>query len=296
MDWNAVEISLPQEKLDILSAQLMAWGSVGLEEKPIHNGTARVIAYFPGGNDMWKPALQEMINNFGGKYAISNVLPEDWATSWRQNFPPQEIVPGITIMPSWENKKPDDKIIVLDPGMAFGTGTHQTTRLCAKAIYDLLKLWGQHGDHLGQVSSQKNNYEAETRPLDKINFLDLGCGSGILSIVANRLGISKITAVDIDEDSVIICSDNFRTNLVKAKTFNKTPNDKYDIIVANILLNPLMELSNLITSSLNQNGTLILSGITEDQKEELSKSYNQFKLIKSYQDDEWMALVMEKCL
>ena len=265
----AVEISISPDKMDLLSAQLMSWGSTGVEEKESENGISRVIVYFPGNKYAWKSELQELVNHWGGQISISKLMEDDWANNWKQSFPSFEIIPGIKIVPSWEKPKINNKTIMLDPGMAFGTGTHQTTRISARAIYDL---------------SLQNTYNS---------FLDVGCGSGILSIIAHHLNIKNIRCVDIDKEAIRVANENLKLNNVDGKVTSNIPHNKFDIIVANILLNPLIELKDILLNSMHENSHLILSGFTDDQ-EDIIKQEFKLNVENRHQDDEWIALTMSK--
>lgn len=270
MDFDAVEITVPFNKLDLLSGELFLLGSIGVEDKSEEN-SAKVIAYFTKIKKNIKDSLSQIVNSLGGEMFVKRVMQEDWANDWKQNFPPFEIVPNINIVPSWINKKPSAKNIVIDPGIAFGTGTHPTTQMCAKAIYDSFK-----------------NSEFKIQ-----SFLDLGCGSGILGLISNRLGVKSISSVDIDEDARKTTRDNFKYNNAKTQIFKKMPSRKYDLIVANILLNPLLEMHDMIVNGIKNNGWLILSGFTHEQKDEILQKYN-LKLYKSYKSGEWVALSFRK--
>ena len=173
---------------------------------------------------------------------------EDWSEVWKKYFNIQHISERLVIKPSWLDFTPSEKqtVVEIDPGMSFGTGQHPTTVFCLRMI-----------DRLSANASPKS-------------FLDAGCGSGILSIAAFKLGFSGISAFDIDPDAVKIAKENFdKNNISETDIMIKTSgieefasvNSQYDVITANILAPVLMENKNILLSMLKTNGFLILAGI-----------------------------------
>jgi len=161
---------------------------------------------------------------------VSLLGEEDWASSWKAHFKPLEIGQRLLITPSWEPQRPDDgrAVIVLDPGMAFGTGGHETTRLCLECLESLLVPAPD------QLATMK--------------ILDLGTGSGILAIAAAKLGVTQVDAVDIDPQAVIVAAENCLLNKVDNRiSCSTTPlahlGDNYRIILANILAEELVRLA-----------------------------------------------------
>ena len=191
---------------------------------------------------------------------------------WKQHFPPHEIVPGIVVIPSWE------KTIKLDPGMAFGTGLHETTKLCAQALFDLSKNAGLEKFATGAV-------------------LDVGCGSGILTLIANRLGFSPLSVVEIDPVALEIAQHNFeKNNLNNVHSFSDlgSVEGTFSVIVANILLVTLLMMKEELVKYLAPGGSLILSGVTKDQVDELKAGFLSLKVINETFKGEWAALVFAK--
>ena len=190
---------------------------------------------------------------------------EDWATSWKAHFKPFEIGQGLLITPSWESLENEEKraVIVLDPGMAFGTGGHETTRLCLECLEALLV----------PASPDSPN----------MRILDLGTGSGILAIAAAKLGILQIDAVDIDPQAVAIAAENCLLNGVEGQVrCSTTPLDQldgdYTIILANILAEELVRLAPEIVSRMKPGGSLILSGILAEREELVREGFDPFSL------------------
>lgn len=202
---------------------------------------------------------------------------EDWAESWKEHFKPMLIGSRLIISPSWEENQSSsasDRIfIVLDPGMAFGTGGHETTRLCLECLEPLI--------HTGM-----------NRPV-----LDLGTGSGILAIAAAKLGAAAVDAVDIDQQAVLIAEENCQINKVSGQVrCSATPLDQlpygYGIILANILAEELVRLAPELVSRLAPGGSLILSGILAEREQYVRDRFAAFpiQLIKSLQDNEWRCI------
>ncbi len=224
----------------------------------------------------------EFISRFleiGKGYAgYTPVDDEDWATAWKKYYKPFHISDSVVIKPSWENyeKKHGEIIIEMDPGMAFGTGTHETTRLCSRLL------------------------EKYVRDADKV--IDVGCGTGILSIIAVKLGAAHVQAVDIDEVAVRVSRENCAINGVSDKisvtggVLADLDPQKADIVVANIIADVVIGLSGLMPQYLRQGGILLTSGIIRERKQDVLKAYTAlgFELIGVDEMGEWVAIVF-KC-
>ncbi len=210
---------------------------------------------------------------------------EDWATSWKAHFKPFEIGQGLLITPSWEILKNEGKraVIVLDPGMAFGTGGHETTRLCLECLETLLV--------------------PAPRDITDMKILDLGTGSGILAIAAAKLGALQIDAVDIDPHAVAIAAENCLLNRVEEQVrCSTTPleqlNGDYAIILANILAEELVRLALEIISRLKPGGSLILSGILAERERLVREGFDPLPLVfeSSLAAGEWRCLHYRRAL
>lgn len=185
-------------------------------------------------------------------YHLSELADQDWERAWMENFKPQSFGERLWICPSWiEPPVPDAVNLILDPGLAFGTGTHPTTALCLS--------W------LDQAS------------LDNKSVIDYGCGSGILALAALKLGAAKVQAVDIDEQALQATTNNALTNSVDPTTlqigFPEQISEPADLIIANILLAPLTTLAERFKTLLNAKGTLVVSGLLEEQASQLIEIY-----------------------
>ena len=183
-------------------------------------------------------------------YSAEKVEEQNWVQLTQSQFDPIRISGRLWIVPSWHTAPdPDAIVLVLDPGMAFGTGSHPTTRLCLEWL--------------------------ERKVTDGASLLDYGCGSGILAIAAARLGAREVLGVDIDPQAVSAAQSNAERNEVSARFADSAREIKgqFDIVVANILSNPLKALAPAICSHVRPGGQLALSGILADQAEELIAAY-----------------------
>lgn len=294
MEWTEVNIYTTTEGIELLCSNLMDIGIKGfaiqdaedfnefLENKNgkwdyidedlmgLSECETCITVYLPGNSQgadmlmsirsMLSSLKSEDINNLYGRLEaeLSSIREEDWANNWKQYFKPITIGEKLVIKPSWEEYENTDNRIVLeiDPASSFGTGQHHTTRLCLELL-------------------EKSMNGAET-------ILDLGCGSGILSIGAILLGAKSAVAVDIEENASATAienalKNNISTNIYKAYCGNILNDDvladkianKYDIITANIVADVLIAMKEYFLRYLNENGTLIVSGIIVERMEEV---------------------------
>jgi ribosomal protein L11 methyltransferase len=211
-------------------------------------------------------ALQEF---FAGSKAlgVTEVADQDWVRLTQSQFAPVEITPEFWIVPTWHQAPAAArKVITLDPGMAFGTGTHPTTRMCLR--------WTARNGVQGQ------------------RVLDYGCGSGILAIGAALFGAVSIDAVDIDEAAVQSTRDNAAANKVTLNAgLPEISQGQYDTVLANILATPLKVLAPLLCSYVKPDGYLVLAGILERQADELIAAYAPYaQLSVSDTEDGWILM------
>ena len=203
------------------------------------------------------------------EYRIEMLADKDWVRLTQSQFEPISISQRLWIVPTWHlPSNPAAINIILDPGLAFGTGSHPTTRLCLRWLDKHL----QGGE----------------------NILDYGCGSGILAIAAMKLGAANATGVDVDSQAVQASQDNASVNGIDNIRFylpDNTPPGSYDLVVANILTNPLLMLAPLLAKSTRQSGRIVLSGILEKQAQDVMKIYQQwFGLDTPIFEDGWSCL------
>lgn len=317
MEWTEVNIYTSTAGVDLLCSKLMDIGIKGfvirdskdfnefLENKStqwdyidedlmgLSTCETCVTVYLPGnsqGADMLV-SIKAMLSNMkgsddGNEYGrleaeLSNIHEEDWANNWKQYFKPLKVGKKLVIKPSWESYDNDDDRIILeiDPASSFGTGQHHTTRLCLELLEKSLK----QGD----------------------NILDLGCGSGILSIGAMLLGAESAVAVDIEENSVATAKENalknnissdkysaYCGNIIDDKELADKIDGKYDIITANIVADVLIAMSDFFARYLKDNGILIISGIIEERMDEVVSAVESsgFEAAESNIKEGWAAV------
>lgn len=195
------------------------------------------------------------------EYELRALPDATWERAWMQDYQPMQFGPKLWVCPSHIAPPDADAVnIRLDPGLAFGTGTHATTAQC-----------------LGRLG---RDTATQRRPFDSATVVDYGCGSGVLAIAAAMLGAKMVYAVDIDEQAILATRQNAGENGVLDKVTISQPDglaiDNVDVIVANILFEPLKTLSERFASMLRTGGMLLMSGILEEQVDELHLSYNKW--------------------
>ncbi|MBR9727514.1 50S ribosomal protein L11 methyltransferase [Shewanella intestini] len=288
MPWIQLRIVTDGPHADALSDQLMEEGSVSitfedekdtpiyepkLGETPLWNSTI-VIALFEAEHDLAPvverlkllPYLGESIN-----YKIEQVEDKDWVREWMDSFHPIQFGERLWICPSWRDiPNPEAVNVILDPGLAFGTGTHPTTALCLEWLDSL--------------------------DLSDKEVIDFGCGSGILAIAAIKLGAKKVTGVDIDYQAIDASKANAERNGVADQLALYLPENQpqhlqADILVANILAGPLKELAPLIAEKVKTGGQLALSGLLHEQAQEVAEFYSQwFEMEPVSHKEDWSRL------
>jgi ribosomal protein L11 methyltransferase len=226
------------------------------------------------------------LNIGAGRIKISKVRREDWAESWKRHFKAIEIGGALLVKPSWIKKLPrkNQAVVILDPGLSFGTGQHATTSFCLHQIV-ACSVWAAR-----QQSSQR---------LDTTkSFLDIGTGSGILAIAATKLGYKPVHAFDFDPEAVRVARTNARVNHVEAKLkitrddVTKLPHravQKYDLVCANLISNLLVAEREKIVAQLNRGGILVLAGILKSEFKQVQTAFEDFgmKLVASKSEKEW---------
>ncbi|MDN6639389.1 MAG: 50S ribosomal protein L11 methyltransferase [Tetragenococcus sp.] len=311
MKWNEIKVETASEAVEAVANILMEAGASGVaieDAKDVDNFSgdgfgeiidpemitsltegAYVKAYFPETIFVPEilPTIKERINklpDFGlpigkNEVSVTEVAEKDWATAWKKYYHPVRISRFLTIKPSWEEYQtldPKEQVIALDPGMAFGTGTHPTTRLTLQALETTLR-------------------GSET-------VLDVGTGSGVLSIAASFLGAKEILAYDLDEVAVRAAKENIALN-PSAKNIQVEVNDllsdvdqKADVIVANILADIIIKMLPDAWRLLKTNGTFIISGIIEAKKQTVMEAMQEqgFIIDQIFQQKDWYALTFKK--
>ncbi|AFJ02964.1 Ribosomal protein L11 methyltransferase [Methylophaga frappieri] len=238
-------------------------------ETPLWSAT-QVVALFDANTTA--EALQLAVKPFYAgalpDFKIEAVEDKDWERAWMDDFSPLCFGERLWIVPSWHTPpQPEAVNILLDPGLAFGTGTHPTTALCLR--------WLDKQEMTGKT------------------VIDYGCGSGILAIAAALLGASKIIAVDTDPQALEATQENAKRNGVTIQTFlpDACPDITADVLLANILAGPLMSLAPLFSRLTHLGSDLVLSGILDTQTADIQSTYqSKFGTLAAQQHDEWMRL------
>ena len=311
MNWLEVTVNTHSESVEVVSSILIESGSKGVsiedpqdyyqltdeqlewlkvQQKDLYEtDTVIVKGYFQpsqwskDSSNLLHEKLEE-IKVYGlqtGPLSIQvkEVGEEDWANAWKQYYFPVRVTRFLTVVPSWidyEKEQDDELLIELDPGLAFGTGTHPTTQLSLTALEQTIR---------GNES-----------------VLDVGTGSGVLSIASKLLGASKVTAFDIDEMATRVAKENIALNptIGEIEVFENNllvgVNQKSDLIVANILAEILLQMPEDAYRNLNDDGSLILSGIIESKANEVKEAYEKvgFTLVERMTMREWNCFIMKK--
>lgn len=318
MKWTKVTIETTTEATDMLSYVLGEYGVEGIEiedkiplseedkkamfidilpELPEDDGVAEISCYI----EEDKMPVKELCAYIGqqlkemsaymsvgtGKISIGETEDKDWINNWKEFFHPFRLEDNIVIQPTWTetmDTKEDDIIVQIDPGTAFGTGSHETTKLCIHGLKEYIKADGT------------------------TDVLDAGCGSGILSIIAIKLGAEKVYGIDIDELAVQASKENLALNGISTDKFTIVKGDvigdaefakqvaaigQYDIVVANILADVIIPLSGVIRPFLKKNGVFITSGIIDTKEEAVKDALikNGFDIVDVAHMGEWVSIV-----
>ncbi|MFX3633693.1 MAG: 50S ribosomal protein L11 methyltransferase [Candidatus Pristimantibacillus sp.] len=328
MKWHEITISTTEMAIEMISNFLheMGAGGVSIEEsgtlnkvrdtsygqlydKPLNDipeGQAEIKGYFTEGTDTEAliaelvPSI-EQLREFGidiGEYAVSAKMvdEEDWANAWKQYFKPIKVSDSLTIKPTWEpyEASPGEKIIELDPGMAFGTGTHPTTSLCLQTLESVIK----GGEEI----------------------IDVGTGSGILAIGAMKLGARRVLALDLDPVAVTSAKENVQLNeldqhievmesdllgvLGGKVVFEANEGDAQhtsvslpvDLVVANILADIILLFVDDVYAALKPGGIYISSGIYKNKESDVEEGLlsSGFVIVEKRRDEDWIAFIARK--
>ncbi|MCP1623362.1 50S ribosomal protein L11 methyltransferase [Pseudomonas nitroreducens] len=287
MPWLQVRLAITPDQAETYEDALLEVGAVSVtfmdaEDQPIFEpdlGTTplwshtHLLALFEADTDE-ASLLAHLTLLTGGElpeHQIERIEDQDWERSWMDNFKPMRFGRRLWIVPSWHDApEPEAVNLLLDPGLAFGTGTHPTTALCLEWL-DGQELAGQ-------------------------NVLDFGCGSGILAIAALLLGAEQAVGTDIDPQALEASRDNASRNGIDPAKFpvylpTDLPKAQADVLVANILAGPLVTLAEQLTGLVKSGGLLALSGILAEQAEEVRAAYaDAFDLDPTAERDGWIRI------
>ena len=232
------------------------------------------------------------LNIGSGEIKTAKVRREDWSESWKRHFKAIEIGSALLIKPSWIKRKPrkNQAVVILDPGLSFGTGQHATTSFC---LHQIVAAAGRPPQ-----TPKKSKNAALCREAATKSFLDIGTGSGILAIAAAKLGYKPVRAFDFDPESVRVARANARMNQVEWK-LKITRNDatklplrparQYDLVCANLISNLLIAERRRIVAQMNHGGTLVLAGILKSEFTQVQTAFEDLglKLVAGKNEKEW---------
>lgn len=302
--WKSITVETRREAVDALSHFFTERGALGMayderlfgpdgdpaDPLPPPGEVTRLTAYFPWDADLhsvkrefldFLPVLARSFGADPGAFvSAAEITDFGWAEKWKEHFKPRRIGRRITVKPSWEpySPAPGEIVLTIDPGQAFGTGTHETTQMCLKLLEDV--------------------FDAAPAPR---RVLDIGTGTGILGIAAARLGASFTLGIDVDPKGVEVAGENARNNGVEdrfqaATTPLSCVEGRYDLVLANVLAEILVDLQQEIDDRLEPGGTLILSGILAEKGHWVVKEYGAlgFSLAGKKEEDQWTALLLRR--
>ncbi|GER94707.1 50S ribosomal protein L11 methyltransferase [hot springs metagenome] len=279
MGYYEFKISISDESKDALIEYLYSNGCLGIIE-----GSSNITAYFLDtiGIDKITDFMQSarhllresgLNNNLSYDYVF--ISERDWNESWKKKFKPINIGENLTIVPPWEENNNGRIGLIIDPGMAFGTGHHETTKTCLMIIEKL--------------SKEKN---------EKNSFLDFGTGTGILAIAALKLGFKHAVCIDIDLLAIDAAQRNVRLNNIKNIEIRQGSialvNGKFDFIAANLMSEVLIQNAHEIASRLNKSGIVLLSGMITGQENDVIASMKKEGLyvLEKFYDSRWVTTIL----
>ena len=290
MPFLQVNIVVPSSHAELLSDELMEVGALSTAIEDAYAGTDKEQPIFDEPNEpsaeIWEQSLiiamfdadtdvdaavallPENMRPVKEAYTVTSVADQDWVKLTQSQFDPIHVSDRLWITPTWHEAPTDGSInIELDPGLAFGTGSHPTTFLCLRWL----------DTHMPQGAA----------------VLDYGCGSGILAITAAKLGAGKVVGVDIDKQAIRASHDNATQNQVNIEVYlpDAQPEGQFDVVVANILANPLRMLGQMLAGRVKTDGQIVLSGILAEQVDEITALYQQwFDMKPATIQDGWACL------
>ncbi len=287
MIWKQISFEVKKSETDLVSEVLMGLGSVSITysdalddaiyEPPVGQtplwDNVKVNALFS--SEVNQKSLETSISDICNIVVIDTVTLKDrvWEEECQKDFPSMRFGKRLWVCPSWDAESilSNDSIVIhMDPGLAFGTGTHQTTSLCLEYL--------------------------DLNPPKNFHVIDFGCGTGILAIAAAKFGAKSVIAIDNDPQAVLSSKENVAKNkcentITTIHSINQGNDRKCDLLIANILANPLVELEPLFSDLVHTNGMLLLSGILKEQVDRVVKCYSiNFSNIEVANKGEWFRI------
>ena len=287
MIWKQISFEVKKSETDLVSEVLMGLGSVSITysdalddaiyEPPVGQtplwDNVKVNALFS--SEVNQKSIETSISDICNIVVIDTVTLKDrvWEEECQKDFPSMRFGKRLWVCPSWNTESilSNDSIVIhMDPGLAFGTGTHQTTSLCLEYL--------------------------DSNPPKNLHVIDFGCGTGILAIAAAKFGANSVIAIDNDPQAVLSSKENVAKNkcentITTIHSINQGSDRKCDLLIANILANPLVELEPLFSDLVHTNGMLLLSGILKEQVDRVVKCYSiNFSNIEVANKGEWFRI------
>jgi len=287
MIWKQISFEVKKSETDLVSEVLMGLGSVSITysdalddaiyEPPVGQtplwDNVKVNALFS--SEVNQKSIETSISDICNIVVIDTVTLKDrvWEEECQKDFPSMRFGKRLWVCPSWDTESilSNDSIVIhMDPGLAFGTGTHQTTSLCLEYL--------------------------DSNPPKNLHVIDFGCGTGILAIAAAKFGAKSVIAIDNDPQAVRSSKENVAKNkcentITSIHSINQGSDRKCDLLIANILANPLVELEPLFSDLVHTNGILLLSGILKEQVDRVVKCYSiNFSNIEVANKGEWFRI------
>ncbi|MDC1447096.1 50S ribosomal protein L11 methyltransferase [Candidatus Thioglobus sp.] len=287
MIWKQISFEVKKSETDLVSEVLMGLGSVSITysdalddaiyEPPVGQtplwDNVKVNALFS--SEVNQKSIETSISDICNIVVIDTVKLKDrvWEEECQKDFPSMRFGKRLWVCPSWDTESilSNDSIVIhLDPGLAFGTGTHQTTSLCLEYL--------------------------DSNPPKNLHVIDFGSGTGILAIAAAKFGAKSVIAIDNDPQAVLSSKENVAKNkcentIATIHSINQGSDRKCDLLIANILANPLVELEPLFSDLVHTNGMLLLSGILKEQVDRVVKCYSiNFSNIEVANKGEWFRI------
>ncbi len=287
MIWKQISFELKKSETDLVSEVLMGLGSVSITysdalddaiyEPPVGQtplwDNVKVNALFS--SEVNQKSIETSISDICNIVVIDTVTLKDrvWEEECQKDFPSMRFGKRLWVCPSWDTESilSNDSIVIhMDPGLAFGTGTHQTTSLCLEYL--------------------------DSNPPKNLRVIDFGCGTGILAIAAAKFGAKSVIAIDNDPQAVLSSKENVAKNkcentITTIHSINQGSDRKCDLLIANILANPLVELEPLFSDLVHTKGMLLVSGILKEQVDRVVKCYSiNFSNIEVANKGEWFRI------
>ncbi len=287
--WLAISLKCPENILEPIIDILGVLSGSGVEQTPVADNTSTITAFFKLEDESAQAVRQRIMPAVEQIFTLYDLKPpapqcsllddQDWATSWQQFFKPFAIIPGLVIKPSWEAyiPEPGEQIIEMDPGRAFGTGQHASTKMALALIHRCCQ-----------------NHAPE-------QVLDVGTGTGILAMAAVLFGAKQVVAIDNDPVAVQVATDNIAANNLTAQisccaTDLADIDGRFSLICANIIHDVLVDLAPELTRRLTADGHLVLAGILRgDQEANIARVYCKLgtSLVHTSYEDEWASLLLK---